>query len=90
MQKPMARRSLIELVSCAFFQLSTCCGLGLREAPAATAHSDQAQPSNLGRRLRHMLKPMSIIDLVAFTVYPASADAGFDLRFCAFFGYFGV
>ncbi len=52
------------------------------EQPAPAHESPLAKPSSLGRRLRHVVKPMSIIDLVAFL--PSLLQVlmpGLDLRF---------
>ena len=76
---------LIELVSCIFFLIEYLLRVWVcveSPDPANGTTRAQGQPSNLGKRLRHMLKPMSIIDLVAFL--PSILQVlmpGLDLRF---------
>ena len=74
---------LIELVSCVFFLVEYLLRVWVCvDAPAASSRGDLDPPSNVGKRLRHMLKPMSIIDLVAFL--PSILQVlmpGLDLRF---------
>jgi voltage-gated potassium channel len=73
----------IELVSCVFFLLEYVLRVWVCvEKPAAAHTSPRAKPSALGLRLRHVAKPMSIIDLVAFL--PSLLQVlmpGLDLRF---------
>ena len=76
---------LIELVSCIFFLIEYLLRVWVcveSPGPVNAPTKVQGQPSNLGKRLRHMLKPMSIIDLVAFL--PSILQVlmpGLDLRF---------
>jgi voltage-gated potassium channel len=73
----------IELISCVFFLLEYVLRVWVCvEQPAPTHESPLAKPSSLGQRLRHVVKPMSIIDLVAFL--PSLLQVlmpGLDLRF---------
>jgi voltage-gated potassium channel len=73
----------IELLSCVFFLLEYVLRVWVCvEQPAPAHESPLAKPSSLGRRLRHVVKPMSIIDLVAFL--PSLLQVlmpGLDLRF---------
>jgi voltage-gated potassium channel len=73
----------IELISCVFFLLEYVLRVWVCvEQPAPAHESPLAKPSSLGRRLRHVVKPMSIIDLVAFL--PSLLQVlmpGLDLRF---------
>ncbi len=76
---------LIESVSCVFFLVEYLLRVWVCvDAPGDAAARAKAKnpPSSLGKRFRHMLKPMSIIDLVAFL--PSILQAlipGLDLRF---------
>ena len=76
---------LIESVSCVFFLVEYLLRIWVCvDAPGDAAALARAKnpPSSLGKRFRHMLKPMSIIDLVAFL--PSILQAlipGLDLRF---------
>jgi voltage-gated potassium channel len=74
---------LIELVSCIFFLVEYLLRIWVCvEAPADKSHREQDLPGSLSRRLRHIFKPMSIIDLVAFL--PSILQVlmpGLDLRF---------
>jgi voltage-gated potassium channel len=73
----------IELISCVFFLLEYVLRVWVCvEQPAPAHESPLAKPSSLGQRLRHVVKPMSIIDLVAFL--PSLLQVlmpGLDLRF---------
>ena len=73
----------IELVSCLFFLIEYVLRIWVCVEQPAPAHaSPQAKRSSLRQRLRHVVKPMSIIDLVAFL--PSLLQVlmpGVDLRF---------
>lgn len=73
----------IELVSCVFFLIEYILRVWVCVEQPAPAHaSPRAKRSALRQRLRHVVKPMSIIDLVAFL--PSLLQVlmpGVDLRF---------
>jgi voltage-gated potassium channel len=73
----------IELISCVFFLLEYVLRVWVCvEQPAPAHESPLTKPTSLGQRLRHVVKPMSIIDLVAFL--PSLLQVlmpGLDLRF---------
>jgi voltage-gated potassium channel len=73
----------IELISCVFFLLEYVLRVWVCvEKPAPAHKSHLAKSSSLGQRLRHIVKPMSIIDLLAFL--PSLLQVlmpGLDLRF---------
>ena len=73
----------IELVSCVFFLLEYVLRVWVCvEKPAPTHGSHRTESGALKQRLGHMVKPMSIIDLVAFL--PSLLQVlmpGLDLRF---------
>ena len=57
----------IELISCVFFLLEYVLRVWVCvEKPASAHESHRTESSALRQRLGHMVKPMSIIDLVAF------------------------
>ena len=73
----------IELISCIFFLLEYVLRVWVCiEKPVPAHRSHLAKSSSLGQRLRHIVKPMSIIDLLAFL--PSLLQVlmpGLDLRF---------
>jgi voltage-gated potassium channel len=73
----------IELISCIFFLLEYVLRVWVCiEKPVPAHRSHLANSSSLGQRLRHIVKPMSIIDLLAFL--PSLLQVlmpGLDLRF---------
>ena len=72
----------IELVSCLFFLVEYVLRVWVCVEQPASAYASDRVPSSLRQRLRHVIKPMSIIDLVAFL--PSLLQVlmpGVDLRF---------